>query len=466
VALRFYNTLSRRKERFQPLEPGTVKLYTCGPTVYDQAHIGNFRTFLFEDVLKRHLLLRGFNVIHVMNITDVDDKTIRRSIEQNVSLKALTDIHTKRFFADLENLRILPADYYPRATDYIEDMQATIQQLIRNGVAYETEDGSVYFSIAAYPDYGKLAHLKPNEMQSGERVQSDDYTKDNPMDFVLWKSWKPEDGPVKWESPWGPGRPGWHIECSVMSTKILGDEFDIHCGGVDNIFPHHENEIAQAVCATGSTFARYWIHAEHLMVDGGKMSKSLGNFYRLSDLTDKGYHPAVIRYMLLNSHYRSKLNFSLSKYEESRSALERITALRDRLMDRQPDFAKPENVVITDTGESILTAMDDDLDVPGALAVIFDWVRAINGRLDERKMAKDDILNGLFTLDLIDRLFGWLPETGADRVPADILDLVARRQAAREAKNWSLADELRAEIRERGWSVKDTPQGPKCSKEI
>ncbi|MFQ6614061.1 MAG: cysteine--tRNA ligase [Fidelibacterota bacterium] len=465
MALRFYNTLSRKKEPFIPIKPGRVTLYTCGPTVYDQAHIGNFRTFLFEDLLKRHLRLRGFTVVHVMNITDVDDKTIQRSRERKVSLKSLTEKHTADFFTDLRRLRIIPADYYPRATEHVADMIDTIQRLIARGVAYKTEDGSVWFSIAAYPEYGKLAHIKPGEMQTGERVQSDDYTKDNPMDFALWKSWKPEDGQVKWNSPWGPGRPGWHIECSVMSTKILGDEFDIHCGGVDNIFPHHENEIAQAVCATESNFARYWLHAEHLMVDGGKMSKSLGNFYRLSDLIDRGYEPEVIRFMLLNAHYRSKLNFSLSKYKESRAALERITSLRRRLRELQPDFNRGEGTVVTETGEAVLTAMDDDLDLPKALALLFDWVRAINVRLDQGKLGTDTIREARLTLDLIDRLFGWLPEVDEGQAPEEILALVAKRQEARKAKNWALADELRDQIKTLGWLVKDTPRGPQCVRE-
>lgn len=462
MSLKFYNTASRKKEDFEPLKPGEVKLYTCGPTVYDQAHIGNFRTFLFEDLLKRFLILRGFKVTHVMNITDVDDKTIKRSREQGMSIRELTETNTDRFFQDLKTLRIVPADHYPKATDYVDDMIAMVETLVANDAAYVTDDGSVYFSISKYPDYGKLAHLKMESMRIGERVLSDDYAKDNPTDFVLWKAWKPEDGPVKWSSPWGEGRPGWHIECSVMSTRLLGDEFDIHCGGVDNIFPHHENEIAQSKCA-GKPFARYWLHSEHLMVDSGKMSKSLGNFYRLSDLLDKGYRPEVIRYMMLSGHYRTKLNFSISKYDEAAAAVQRINTLQSRFTELSGDEEWPTVPFITETGEKILSAMDDDLDVPAALSVIFDWVRAANVKLDQREVDADFILSGIRTLDLIDRLFGCTPKPEKDQIPAEVESLVQRRQDARKAKDWALADEIRDKLAELGWEVKDTPEGAKVS---
>ena len=286
-----FNTLTRRKEPFTPLEIGKVKMYTCGPTVYDYAHIGNFRAFLFEDLLKRWLLLQGFKVTHVMNLTDVDDKTIRGSQKQGLPLRQFTDFYIKAFFEDIKTLNILAADVYPRATDRIPEMVALIKTLMDKGYAYRGEDGSIYYCISKFPDYGKLSKLKTAELKAGARVSQDEYAKEEAQDFALWKAWTPEDGDVFWETELGKGRPGWHIECSAMSMKYLGETFDIHCGGVDNIFPHHENEIAQSEAASGKKFVNYWLHNEHLQVEGKKMSKSLGNYYTLRDLLAKQCDP-------------------------------------------------------------------------------------------------------------------------------------------------------------------------------
>ena len=305
--IKFFNTLSGRKEEFQPFVSGEVKLYTCGPTVYDYAHIGNFRAYIFEDLLKRFLLFMGFKVTHVMNITDVDDKTIRGAAAQGISLAAFTEIYTKAFFEDIRTLQIAPADHYPRATEHIPEMVAMVKGLIRKGYAYK-KDGSYYFSIGKFPEYGKLSKINIEELQPGQRVDADEYEKESVHDFALWKSKK--EGEPFWQTEIGPGRPGWHIECSAMSSKYLGETFDIHCGGVDNIFPHHENEIAQSEALWGKPFVRYWLHCHHLVVDGEKMSKSKGNQFTLRDLLSRNVDPLALRFLLLATHYRKTLNFT------------------------------------------------------------------------------------------------------------------------------------------------------------
>lgn len=456
MAIKYYNTLTRKKESFESLEPGKVRLYTCGPTVYDRAHIGNFRTFMFEDLLKRHLMLKGYEVIHVMNITDVDDKTIARAEKEQTALSDLTQHYNNLFMDDVQRLRIIPADIYPRATRHIDDMIAMIRMLVDKGFAYQTEDGSVYFKIDAYKNYGKLTHLKREQQQTSQRVAADEYTKDNPQDFALWKRWKDEDGVVGWESPWGKGRPGWHMECSTMSMKYLGNLFDIHCGGVDNIFPHHENEIAQSVCATGDAFVRVWMHAEHLQVDGGKMSKSLGNFYTITELIDHGMPAEAIRYILLSSHYRTKLNFSLKKKQEALSAIQRVADLALRL-EQEVGQVEPNDDLPSEF-EDFVAALDDDLDTPKALAVFFEWVREINSRLDRGAVDKSVGQAGINFIRKFDSVFDIMPEKQA--VPDDVDTLVAKRESARREKNWTQADELRNAIRDKGWTVEDTPDGP------
>ncbi len=454
----FYNSLTRKKETFTPIQDGKVSLYTCGPTVYDVAHIGNFRAFMFEDLLKRYLLVKDYDVSHVMNITDVDDKTIKRSIENNIPISDLTETYTNKFFDDLKLLKILPADEYPRATGHIDIMIRMIQQLIENKHAYQTEDGSVYFSIDSFPDYGNLVRLDFSGQQSAERIVSDEYTKDNPQDFVLWKAWKDEDKDVAWDSPWGKGRPGWHIECSAMSTKYLGNHFDIHCGGVDNMFPHHENEIAQSQCATGETFVNTWMHCEYLLVDGGKMSKSLNNFYRISDLFEKGFTSETLRFILLNTHYRTALNFSLKKKHEAFQAVNRIIDISDRLTKMVGNSYK--NADLPDVYKDFIQALDDDLDTPKALAVFFQWIKRMNQKLDDRELDVPEALSGLAFIEKINAVFDLLPNK--TDIPQNIQHLLNERKIAREDKDWSRSDQLRDEILSQGWIVKDTPDGQKC----
>ena len=392
--LSLYNTATRKKEQFVPLQEGAIKLYTCGPTVYDYAHIGNFRTFLFEDFLKRYLILKGFDVTHVMNITDVDDKTIERATAQQMDLQSLTKKYTDMFFQDANRLNIMPADHYPAATDHIDIMIELIQQLIDKDHAYKTEDGSIYFSIKSFKEYGKLARLDMAGQQQTERVSADDYSKEIPQDFALWKSWKKEDGDVGWESPWGKGRPGWHIECSAMSMHYLGQHFDIHCGGTDNIFPHHENEVAQSVAGKGSKFVNFWLHSEHLLVDGGKMSKSLGNYYRLDDLLEKGIHPSATRFALLNGHYRSRLNFTLTKATEAKKAITRIADFKERLQAVGSE-SSPQEKSMPAEFDMFDSALDDDLNIPEALGIFFEWLRNMNGKLDKDNADALEIAGGL-----------------------------------------------------------------------
>ncbi len=426
MSIQFYNSLTRKKEPFKPLLSGKVSLYTCGPTVYDQAHIGNFRTFLFEDFLKRYLNWKGYHVTHVMNITDVDDKTIRKSQENKVSLETVTQKYAKLFFEDLRTLKLIPADVYPTATGHIDVMIDMIQKLLDKGHAYQASDGSIYFDIDSYPNYGQLARLDSHGQRATERVQSDEYSKDNPQDFALWKAWKPEDGSVSWESPWGKGRPGWHIECSAMSTKYLGEHFDIHCGGVDNIFPHHENEIAQSVCATGKPFVNVWLHSEHLQVEGGKMSKSLGNYYRLSDLLSRKHTPEAIRYVLLSAHYRTKLMFSEDKLWEAQRTIQRILELKMRLQSLSDTIGE----VLPEVGKAFEEALDDDLGSPQAFAIFFEWLRDTNSRIDNNELSVEQASQGLFFIQVVDRLFGILPSEV--EIPLEVQKLVEERELARK----------------------------------
>ena len=458
MSTQFYNSLTKKKETFKPIDAGKVKLYTCGPTVYDMAHIGNFRAFMFEDLLKRYLLLKGFEINHIMNITDVDDKTIKRSFDENIPITELTKKYTDRFFEDLKVLKILPANIYPKATDHIPAMVRMIENLVKNNNAYITDDGSVYFAIDSYHDYGQLINLDFSQQKRTNRISSDEYTKDKPQDFVLWKSWKEEDGDVFWESPWGKGRPGWHIECSAMSTEYLGNHFDIHCGGVDNLFPHHENEIAQTVCATGEPFVNIWMHCEYLLVERGKMSKSQGNIFRISDLVEKDFSGETLRYILLNTHYRSKLNFTMDKKHEAVQVVQRITDLYDRLLSInktvENDGSLPEEY------SQFEGALDNDLDTPGALAVFFEWVRKTNIKLGSGSLQEKEAVIGLNFLDKVNSIFDLIQEK--IEIPMEILDLVNVRQKARQKNDWVLSDKLRDKIYDLGWTVEDTLTGQKC----
>ena len=461
MSLQFYNSINKKKDTFRPIREGKVGLYTCGPTVYDYAHIGNFRTFMFEDLLKRWLTHLGYEVNHIMNITDVDDKTIKKAQAEGFGLLDLTNRYTGYFMEDLEWLKMIPANSFPKATDAIPKMIKMIERLLEKGFAYREDDGSVYFNIGSFPDYGKLTHINLIGQRQGNRVSSDEYDKDSPQDFALWKGWKKEDGDVVWDAPWGKGRPGWHIECSAMSTEALGNHFDIHCGGVDNMFPHHENEIAQSQCATNEPFVNVWLHSEFLMVDGGKMSKSLGNFYRISDLKELAFSAECIRYQLLAGHYRTKISFSLDKKQEGDRVVQRISDFRTRLKDNDAeqfaDGSYPEAYI------EFKKRMNDDLDAPRALAVFFEFMKSTNSKLDRKDISKKDIGCVWEFLSVFDSVFGFVQETVSE-IPNEIHGLLKRRKDARQNKNWVESDLIRDLLMQKGWLVEDSPDGQKVKK--
>jgi cysteinyl-tRNA synthetase len=459
--IRFFNTLTRRKENFAPIEPGKVQMYTCGPTVYDYAHIGNYRAFLFEDLLKRWLEYRGFKVTHVMNVTDVDDKTIKGSQKQQIPLEKYTAHYTNAFFEDIKALNIKPADYYPKATDHIPEMIALVKTLIQKGYAYKATDNSIYYSIAKFKNYGKLSHIKVAELKTGARVKTDEYEKEEAQDFALWKAWTPEDGDVFWETELGKGRPGWHIECSAMSMKYLGETFDIHCGGVDNMFPHHENEIAQSEAATGKKFVNYWLHNEHLLVEGKKMAKKFGNFYTLRDLLGKGYDPIVIRFLLLSTHYRQQFNFTFEGLDAAKGAIERLRNLMRRLQDAdgKESGGKVAQLVLgvqAGFGE----AMDDDLNTSVALGALFDFAREVNALLDAGVVSRSEADEISALMRRFDGVLGVIGEAKMEEaLPKEAEELIKKREEARKARDWARADALRLELREMGVVVEDMAQG-------
>jgi cysteinyl-tRNA synthetase len=469
MPIRLFNTYSRSLEEFQPLDPAghDVKMYTCGPTVYSHAHIGNFRAYLFEDLLQRHLESRGLKVQRVMNITDVDDKTIRGSREANVPLAEFTAPFKQAFFEDLDALRIKRADTFPEATapDQIRKMIEMIGTLMERGLAYQAEDKSVYYRINKFPDYGKLAHFDLEELRSTGRVKNDEYEKENIGDFALWKAWDEADGAVKWESPWGPGRPGWHIECSAMATQLLGEQLDIHCGGVDNIFPHHEAEIAQTEGCTGKQFVRYWLHCAHLMVEGQKMAKSLGNFYTLRDVIAKGYSGREVRYALMRVHYRAPLNFTWEGMEEAREALRRIDDWTRRLQETKAPSSKlqaPEKHQAPNSKEDFQNALDEDLNISGALGVLFETIRETNRRMDGGEMGAEEAKGWLEWWKRVDAVLAISGEEA--ELPAEIAELAEARVQARLAKDWRKSDQLRDELAARGWEARDTKDGQKITR--
>lgn len=463
MALRFHNSLTRQREIFTPLVPGKVGLYTCGPTVYNFAHIGNFRTFVFEDLLRRSLRFLGYDVTQVMNFTDVDDKTIRGSQATGESLDTFTARFKQAFFEDLDTLRVQRAEHYPEATTHIEEMVVLIEQLRARGHTYE-DNGSIYFRIASFPGYGRLANLNPEQMRTSGRVDNDEYEKEDVRDFALWKAWTPEDGPVFWETRLGKGRPGWHIECSAMSMKYLGEHFDLHTGGVDNRFPHHENEIAQSCCATGQPFVGTWLHSEFLLVEGKKMSKSLGNFYTLRDLLDRGLDPVAIRYTLLSVHYRAQLNFSFEGIDASAQAIRRLRDLQRRLVQAtgQGGAGSPGRArqVTDQCRQEFRAAVEDDLNLAGALGQLFTWVRESNSLLDEGTLGAAEAAFMLEWLLEVDSLLDVLREERDEGEEARVAHLVEERAKAKAAKDFTLADRLRGDIDALGWVVKDTPAGP------
>ena len=470
MALRFFNTYSRQLEEFRPRDAkeGKIDIYTCGPTVYSRAHIGNFRAYIFEDLLQRHLELRGYKVHRVMNITDVDDKTIRGAREAKVPLAKFTQQFKQAFFEDLKTLRIKPADEFPAATEqrYIDRMIDMIGVLISRGLAYQAEDKSVYYRINKFPNYGKLAHFDLTQLQSTGRVKHDEYDKEHIGDFALWKAWDEEDGDVRWDSPWGPGRPGWHIECSAMSTALLGDQIDIHCGGVDNIFPHHEAEIAQSEGVTGKKFVCCWLHCAHLLVDGQKMAKSLDNFYTVPDVLAKGYTGRELRYALMRVHYRAPLNFTWDGMNEARESLARI----DEWLARLHEIAQKENVQLSTANaqrpiekSEFEEALDDDLNISAALGLLFESIRETNRAMDENKL---DAATASAWLDCWKRINTVLDvEAEAEIVvPPEVAQLARERENARREKNWKRSDELRERISVLGWEVRDTKDGQKLAR--
>ncbi len=458
MSLRFTNTRTRQKEEFRPLGPGRVRMYTCGPTVYDFAHIGNFRTYMFEDLLRRYLKYRGYEVVQVMNLTDVDDKTIRGMQKEKVSLEQYTAPYKRAFFEDLDALGIERAEHYPEATAHIREMVELVQKLVERGHAYQA-DGSYYFKISTFPAYGSLSGMKLDELKVGGRVSADEYEKDSASDFALWKAWDEADGPVSWETPLGKGRPGWHIECSAMSMKYLGESFDIHTGGVDNIFPHHENEIAQSECATGKPFVKYWLHSEHLIVEGQRMAKSLGNYYTLRDITAKGYSPVAVRYLLLATHYRQQLNFTFDGLDAAKAAVERLTDFRRNLQAVEGTVDNPEFTAVLETAYAGLESnLDDDLNISGALGEVFNFVKETNRWMADGKLSSADAARAVEAIDRFDSVIGVLPKT-AEALDDEIQALIDERDQARKGRDFAKADQIRGQLLKRGIILEDTPKG-------
>jgi cysteinyl-tRNA synthetase len=457
--IQFFNTLSGEKEPFAPLVPGEVKLYTCGPTVYDFSHIGNLRAYVFEDLLKRFLQFRGFRVAHVMNITDVDDKTIRGANAQSVSLNEYTKPYIEAFFKDLHVLNISPADHYPRATEHIPEMVRIIKALLEKGIAYRT-DGSIYFSIAKFPGYGKLSKINLDELRSTKRVESDEYEKESAQDFALWKA--PKEGEPFWDTEIGPGRPGWHIECSAMSSKFLGPTFDIHCGGVDNIFPHHENEIAQSETYFGKPVVNYWLHCHHLIVNGEKMSKSKGNYFTLRDLVQKRQvNPMALRFLLLSTHYRKVLNFTFEALEQAEAAWQRI---KDFLYELEhhafpPGKNSDSQKLLEETNDRFVEGLSDDLNISVALTALFELIKKTNVLIKDGKICADDAKDTVSFVYFLDRVFALLPSKKDMDLADELRPKIQEREQARKERNFKRADEIRKELLEAGIILEDTKDG-------
>ena len=480
------------------MDPAGVKvgMYCCGPTVHDSAHIGNFRTFVFADLMRRYLTFKGFQALHVMNITDVEDKIIARVRAAKTSLREYTGKYEAAFFEDLRALGCLMPDQTPRATEFIPEIISLVEKLMARGLAYKAADGSVYFSIEKYRGcgctYGQLLKLNFEEMRVGERVRSDEYAKEAVADFALWKARVPEDGAVFWPSPWGEGRPGWHIECSAMSMKLLGPSFDLHLGGEDLIFPHHEDEIAQSEGAgaqpAGKRFVKHWMHGAHLLVEGRKMSKSLGNYFILRDLLAKGFTGREIRYLLMQAHYRETFNFTIDGLEGSRTALRRIEECLEKLVELLPDttgaISVPPDALAIDQFKA---ALDDDLNVSKAWGAIFAWVRDLNRSISGGKLSQDQAIVAVATWKSMDSVLGLnlsprlslrmsnpikgvVPSgvlrdvAGEEEAPDEVMNLLRLRMSAREAKDFKRADAIRDELKAKGWVIDDTPKGARLKR--
>ncbi len=461
-----FNTLTRQAEPFAPSDGSTVRMYTCGPTIYNPAHLGNFRTFIFEDLLRRTLRLAGWNVVQVMNLTDVDDKIITRAAATGQTIRQVTDPIEVIFHADREFLRIEAAEHYPRATDFIPEMIELVERLLANGVAYRADDGSVYFAINKFPGYGKLSRLDTREIKSGARVAQDEYSKDNAQDFALWKAAKPEDEAAEaaWDAPFGRGRPGWHLECSAMAMKLLGETIDLHAGGIDLVFPHHEDEIAQSEAATGKTFARCWCHGEFLLVDGSKMAKRIGNVANVQDLRDQGIPAAAVRHFFFTTHYRKQLNMSADGLEASIEAVRRIGAFADRLA--AASTGTPELAgVAEDAREAFRAALFDDLNAPEALAALFVFIKKANAELDRGGSSAEAIEAARAVFAEMDGVLDVVPRADVDAALASwVEEQLAARVAARQSRDFATSDAIRNALREKGIEIEDGPTGTRWKK--
>jgi cysteinyl-tRNA synthetase len=464
---RLYNTLTRKIESFSPADGETVRIYACGPTVYKPAHLGNFRTFLFEDLLRRVIALRGWKIFQVMNLTDVDDKIIKSASERRLGIGEVTAPITEIFHADRAFLRIQDAELYPKATDHIPEMIAIVERLVERKLAYKADDGTVYFAIDKFKDYGKLSRLDTREVKAGARVLQDDYSKETAQDFALWKAAKPEDEATgaAWDSPWGRGRPGWHLECSAMAMKYLGETLDIHCGGIDLIFPHHEDEIAQSEGSTGKPFSRFWCHGEFLLTDGSKMAKRLGNVATVQDLRDKDVPAAAFRHFVFSTHYRKQLNMSSEALEASMEGVRRIADFAERLADAKA--ATPELEKIAEDAEAeVVSALFDDLNAPIALGALFTFVRKANAELDRNGVDKRSLEKAREVFARINSVLDVVPVAGDSdpELGRWVEEKLAARKEARAKREFASADAIRAEIEGRGIAIEDGPQGTKWKK--
>lgn len=465
--MKLWNTESRALEEIVPLNGKQLKMYTCGPTVYDYAHIGNFRTYVAQDLLRRTLEFFGTPVLQAMNITDIDDKTINRALKDQVPLKEATEPYRIAFMEDLNALYILPAHHYPKATDFIPQMIELIKTLLDKKIAYASPDRSIYYSTEAFHSYGRLSHLHLDELKANASGDNDPEMsqKRHTADFVLWKAYdSSRDGNIFWESPFGKGRPGWHIECSAMSMQILGPSLDLHAGGIDLMFPHHENEIAQSEGCTSCRFVRYWFHVEHLLVDHRKMSKSLGNFYTLRDLLKKGYTGQEVRYLLLSTHYRTQLNFTFAGLDAARASLKRVRDLVDRLRAVPAVAFKPLHAPLLEKAElAFRSALSEDLNISVALAALFDLIRDLNTLIDQKALSQEGAQAALSLLHRFDEVLGVLP-LAEEETPSDLLALLLEREDARKLKNWKESDRLRNQIAARGYAIEDSPTGPRLKR--
>lgn len=458
MALRLYNSMGRKKVVFRPLRGKTVRMYTCGPTVWNYAHVGNFRTFVFDDILRRYLKFKGYRVRQVMNITDVEDKIIKGMKQFGMTRGELTSKYEGAFMDDLVTLHVEKAEFYPRATEHLPEMLSLIGKLLEKGFAYKAEDGSTYYRVSKFKSYGKLSGIKLSELKAGARVSADEYEKQDASDFALWKAWDADDGDVFWDSEFGRGRPGWHIECSAMSMKYLGKSFDIHTGGVDNKFPHHENEIAQSEAVTGRPFVKYWLHSAHLMVEGQEMHKSLGNEVTLRNLLSKGWNPLTIRYFLVSSHYRDQINLTDAALKQAEASRQRLQDFLGRLQGIDPRARGTGSARADRMLFEFEKSMDDDLNTSAALSAVFSFVKRVNSLIDDKALGAREAGAALKALAKVNSVLGVVSFEGEQLEP-ELLELVKKREAARRAGDYASADVIRDQLLARGIALEDTPQG-------